>query len=137
MIRYVYDIKTLQIVARPIVKSYGEFKAEPTKFYPNQNITNHLSTETEFLNPIIDNEVIREKTREELILPDGKTKLLQDGEYISNNKIVKKLINMEFIQEHIELICLLIGAIVGIVLPKAKTNLFGQKVGQKIPNNDS
>lgn len=40
---------------------------------------------------------------------------------------------MEFIQEHIELICLLVGAIVGVVLPKAKTNLFGQKVGQKIP----
>ena len=40
---------------------------------------------------------------------------------------------MEFIQEHIELICLLSGAIIGAILPKAKTNLFGQKVGQKIP----
>lgn len=40
---------------------------------------------------------------------------------------------MEFIQNHIELICLLIGAIVGVLLPKAKTNLFGQKLGQKIP----
>ncbi|MGL5051769.1 MAG: hypothetical protein ACRC6E_14245 [Fusobacteriaceae bacterium] len=40
---------------------------------------------------------------------------------------------MEFIQNHVELICLLIGAIVGVLLPKAKTNLFGQKLGQKIP----
>ena len=40
---------------------------------------------------------------------------------------------MEFIQEHIELICLLGGAVIGVILPKAKTNLFGQKVGQKIP----
>lgn len=40
---------------------------------------------------------------------------------------------MEFIQEHIELIFLLIGAVIGVLLPKAKTNLFGQKVGQKIP----
>ncbi|MGL5427212.1 MAG: hypothetical protein ACRDAS_04785 [Cetobacterium sp.] len=40
---------------------------------------------------------------------------------------------MEVIQNHIELICLLIGAIVGGLLPKAKTNLFGQKLGQKIP----
>lgn len=40
---------------------------------------------------------------------------------------------MEFIQNHIELICLIGGAIVGAILPKAKANLFGQKVGQKIP----
>ncbi|MGL5621327.1 hypothetical protein [Cetobacterium sp.] len=40
---------------------------------------------------------------------------------------------MEFIQNHIELICLIGGAIVGVILPKAKANLFGQKVGQKIP----
>lgn len=40
---------------------------------------------------------------------------------------------MEFIQEHIEVICLLGGAIIGVLLPRAKTNLFGQKVGQKIP----
>ena len=40
---------------------------------------------------------------------------------------------MEFIQNHMELICLLGGAVIGVLLPKAKTNLFGQKVGQKIP----
>lgn len=40
---------------------------------------------------------------------------------------------MEFIQNHIELICLIGGAIVGVILPKAKANLLGQKVGQKIP----
>ncbi|MGL4653901.1 hypothetical protein [Cetobacterium sp.] len=43
------------------------------------------------------------------------------------------MIKIEFIQNHIELVCLLIGAIVGVLLPKAKTNLFGQKLGQKIP----
>ncbi|MGL5428448.1 MAG: hypothetical protein ACRDAS_11095, partial [Cetobacterium sp.] len=32
--------------------------------------------------------IIREKTREELILLDNKTELLQDGEYIENNKII-------------------------------------------------
>ncbi|MGL5057268.1 MAG: hypothetical protein ACRC6A_07895 [Fusobacteriaceae bacterium] len=40
---------------------------------------------------------------------------------------------IEYIQNHIELIYLLIGAIIGVLLPKAKTNLFGQKLGQKIP----
>lgn len=89
MIIYIYDIKNLQVVARPIVKDYEEFKRNPTKFYPNWDVTNHLSTETEFQNPIMDNGVVREKTREELILLDNKTELLQDGEYIENNKIIK------------------------------------------------
>lgn len=89
MIIYIYDIKTLTIVARPIVNSYEEFKAEPTKFYPDWGINNHISTEVEFQNPILDSGVIREKTREELILLDNKTELLQDGEYIENNKIIK------------------------------------------------
>lgn len=88
MIIYIYDIKNLQVVARPIVGSYEEFKAEPTKFYPDWNVTNHISTEVEFQNPILDG-VIREKTREELILLDGTTELLQDGEYIEDNKIIR------------------------------------------------
>lgn len=40
---------------------------------------------------------------------------------------------MEFIQNHMELICLLGGAIIGVLLPKAKTHLLGRKVGEKIP----
>ena len=88
MIIYIYDITTLEVVARPIVNSYGEFKSGPTKFYPDWDIANHLSSETEFQNPIMDNGVVREKTREELILLDNKLELLQDGEYIENNKII-------------------------------------------------
>ncbi|MGL5639868.1 MAG: hypothetical protein ACRCW7_11130 [Cetobacterium sp.] len=88
MIIYIYDIKTLQVVARPIVNSYDEFKAEPIKFYPDWNIENHLASEIEFQNPILNSGVIREKTREESILLDNKTELLQDGEYIENNKII-------------------------------------------------
>ena len=88
MIIYIYDIKTLTVVARPVIKNYEEFKAEPTKFYPDWDIVNHLSAETEFQNPIMNNGVIREKTREELILLDNKLELLQNGEYIENNKII-------------------------------------------------
>ncbi|MCQ9626530.1 hypothetical protein HS141_06035 [Cetobacterium somerae] len=88
MIIYIYDIKTLQIVARPIVNSYGEFRAEPIKFYPEWDVNNHISTEVEYQNPILDNEIIREKTREELILLDNRIELLQDGEYVENNKII-------------------------------------------------
>ncbi|WP_297639534.1 hypothetical protein [uncultured Clostridium sp.] len=88
MVIYIYDIKNLQVVARPIVNSYGEFKAEPTKFYPDWNVINHISTEVEFQNPIYIDGVIREKTREELILLDNKIELLHNGEYIENNKII-------------------------------------------------
>lgn len=89
MIIYIYDIKTLTVVARPIVNSYREFKAEPIGYYLEWNIGRHISTEIEFQNPILDSGVIREKTREELILLDSKTELLQDGEYIENNKIIR------------------------------------------------
>lgn len=40
---------------------------------------------------------------------------------------------MNFLLEHKELAFIIIGTIIGVALPKAKTNLFGQKVGQKIP----
>ena len=89
MIIYIYDIKNLQVVARPIVNSYEEFKAEPIKYYPEWNIDYYISTEVEFQNPILDSGVIREKTREELILLDNKIELLQDGEYIENNRIIR------------------------------------------------
>ena len=79
MIIYIYDIENLQVVARPIANSYGEFKTEPIGYYPEWNIGGHISTEIEFQNPILDSGVIREKTREELILLDSKTELLQDG----------------------------------------------------------
>ena len=89
MIIYIYDIKNLQVVARPIVNSYREFTAEPIRYYPEWNVDYHISTEIKFKDPILDSGVIREKTREELILLDNKTELLQDGEYIENNKIIK------------------------------------------------
>ena len=89
MIIYIYDIKTLTVVARPIVNSYREFTAEPIRYYPEWNVDYHISTEVEFQNPILDSGIIREKTREELILLGNKTELLQDGEYIENNKIIR------------------------------------------------
>lgn len=40
---------------------------------------------------------------------------------------------MNFIVEHKDVLFLFLGAILGVVLPKAKTNLLGRKVGEKIP----
>lgn len=89
MILYIYDVKTLNIVAKPIVNSNSEFTNNPLNFYPEWNTEIHLVSEIEFQNPILDiDNQIREKTREELILLDNKIDLLQDGEYIDRNKII-------------------------------------------------
>lgn len=39
----------------------------------------------------------------------------------------------KFILEHKDILLLGLGAIIGVILPKAKTHLLGRKVGQKIP----
>ena len=88
MIIYVYNINTLNLIAKPQVKDYETFKSNPTGFYPEWDVQNHLASEIEFQNPIIINNQIREKTREELILLDNRIELLQDGEYVENNKII-------------------------------------------------
>lgn len=40
---------------------------------------------------------------------------------------------MNFIIEHKDIWLLVLGAIIVVILPKAKTNLLGKKVGEKIP----
>lgn len=88
MIIYVYDINTLNLIAKPQVKDYETFKKNPIGFYPEWDVQNHLASEVEFQNPIIIDNLIREKSREELILLDNKIELLVDGKYIENNKII-------------------------------------------------
>lgn len=63
-----------------------EFKKE---WYPKWEDTMIISN-VKFLNPILENDKLREKTREECILLDNKLELLGEGEYISKNKILKK-----------------------------------------------
>lgn len=88
MIIYIYDIKNLQVVARPIIENYEEFKRNPTKFYPDWSLDNNISSEIEFNDPKLINGIIFEKTREDKILIDNKLELLQDGEIIEHNKII-------------------------------------------------
>lgn len=40
---------------------------------------------------------------------------------------------MNFIIEHKDIWLLVLGAVIGIILPKAKINLLDRKVGEKIP----
>lgn len=84
---YIYNKQTLALEGVPVTSSFKEFKTNPIEFYPNWNIYN-IASDTLFLNPILDGEIIREKTREEQIIQDNKLELLQDGEYLENNRIV-------------------------------------------------
>lgn len=85
---YIYD-KNLKLIAQPFITEYEEFKKNPNKFFPNWEVTMYASLE-KYNNPVLDKKVgeIREKTREELILIDNKSELLQDGEYVEDGEII-------------------------------------------------
>ncbi|MFR4480080.1 MAG: hypothetical protein ACLUBL_13150 [Fusobacterium sp.] len=66
---------------------YEDFIKEPSKFYPEWQ-SSFYATQNKYSNPIISDGVLREKTREELVLIDNKLELLQDGKYIEQGKII-------------------------------------------------
>lgn len=83
---YIYN-KNLELIGQPLITEYEEFKKNPNKFFPNWETTMYASLE-KYNNPILDNGVLREKTREELVLIDNKLELLQDGEYVEAGEII-------------------------------------------------
>ena len=97
----IYDKKSLKIIARPIITNLEEFKNNPSLFYPDWNAEKHIWSELEYENPVLDNEKLRESTKEELykagkytlaeneLLENGKIKTveLSEFEYIENNII--------------------------------------------------
>ena len=62
----IYDKKSLKIIARPIVTNLEEFKNSPNLFYPNWDSKKHIWDELEYQNPVFENNVLREATKEEL-----------------------------------------------------------------------
>ena len=97
----IYDKKSLEIIARPVITNLEEFKNNPNLFYPNWNSEKHIWSELEYQNPILDNGNLREATKEELyktgkytlseneLIENGKIKIveLSEFEYIENNQI--------------------------------------------------
>ena len=97
----IYDKKSLEIIARPIITNLEEFKSSPDLFYPNWDSENHIWSELEYQNPVLDNGNLREATKEELykagkytfaeneLIENGKIKTveLSEFEYIENNII--------------------------------------------------
>ena len=62
----IYDKKSLEIIARPAITNIEDFKINPNLFYPDWDSEKHIWNESEYQNPILDNEKLRESTKEEL-----------------------------------------------------------------------
>ena len=100
----IYNKKSLEIIAKPTITNLEEFKGSPSLFYPDWDAEKHTWNETEYQNPIFENENLRESTKEELykagkynlaeneLIENGKIKTveLSEFEYIENNEIKYK-----------------------------------------------
>jgi len=96
----IYDKKSLEIIARPIITNLEEFKSSPDLFYPNWDSKKHIWSELEYQNPVLDNGNLREATKEELYKAGKYT--LAENELIENGKIkTVELSEFEYIENNI------------------------------------
>ena len=100
----IYDKKSLEVIAKPVITNLEEFKEKPVLFYPDWDDKNHIWNETEYQNPVLENGKLREATKEELykagkyalnsneLIENGKIKTveLSEFEYIEDNQIKYK-----------------------------------------------
>ena len=95
----IYDKKSLEIIARPIITSLEDFKINPNLFYPDWDSEKHIWSELEYQNPVLDNGNLREATKEELYKAEKYT--LAENELIENGKIkVVQLSEYEYIEDN-------------------------------------
>ncbi len=101
MIVNIYSKDTLEIIGRPVISSLEDFEKDPNLFFPDFNKENHIISEIEYQNPILEKGNLREMTKEELykagkytlsaneLIENGKIKAveLSEYEYIENNKV--------------------------------------------------
>lgn len=87
---HIYENQNGKILLLDILNyTLEEFKNNPYGCYPNWNPSSMIASEIKYEHPTIssEDEGLREKTREERIA-EGETELLQDGEYVTDGKIV-------------------------------------------------
>jgi hypothetical protein len=95
----IYDKKSLEIIARPIITNLEEFKSSPNLFYPDWDSEKHVWDEKEYENPALDNEKLREATKEELYKAGKYT--LAENEIVDNEKIkTVELSEFEYIENN-------------------------------------
>ena len=96
----IYDKKSLEIIARPIITNLEEFKSSPNLFYPDWDLEKHIWNEIEHQNPVLENDNLREATKEELYKAGKYT--LAENELIENRKIkVVQLSEYEYIENNV------------------------------------
>ena len=96
----IYDKKSVEIIARPIITNLEEFKEKPALFYPDWDAEKHIWNKLEYENPVLDNGNLREATKEELYRAEKYT--LAENELIENGKIkVVQLSEYEYIENNV------------------------------------
>ena len=99
MIVNIYSKDTLEIIGRPVISSLEDFEKEPNLFFPDFNKENHIFSEIEYQNPILEKRKLREMTKEELYAVGKYT--LADNEMIKNDKIITvTLSEFEYIEDN-------------------------------------
>jgi len=86
---YIYNINGELEKILPALADYKETNKLENYFPSLKGREDYLISEIEILHPIIENNSIREATREERII-QGETELLLDGEYLYRGKIKEK-----------------------------------------------
>ena len=95
----IYDKKSLEIIARPVITNLENFEKNPNLFFPDFNKENHIFSEIEYQNPVLEKGKLRESTKEELY-KDGKY-ILADNELVENNQIkTVELSEFEYIEDN-------------------------------------
>ena len=96
----IYDKKSLEIIARPIITNLEDFKKEPNLFYPDWDSKKHIWNELEYQNPVLDKGNLREATKEELYRTGKYT--LVENELIENGKIkAVELSEFEYVENNV------------------------------------
>ena len=95
----IYDKKSLEIIARPVITNLEDFEKDPNLFYPDWDSEKHIWDEKEYQNPVLENGNLRESTKEELYKA-GKYNL-DENELIENGKIkTVELSEFEYIEDN-------------------------------------
>ena len=95
----VYDKKSLEIIARPVITNLEDFEKNPNLFYPDWDSEKHIWNELEYQNPVLDNGKLRESTKEELYKAGKYT--LTENEIVENGKIKAiELSKFEYIEDN-------------------------------------
>lgn len=88
IIVYIYNKynKELELIGQPYITSYEDFISNPQEFYPDWNEENMYVSKDKLMYPIVEDNLLREKTQKELKL-EGIIEL-DDGEYIEDGKLI-------------------------------------------------